>query len=81
VAAADGDAVLAVTGVEDGLGTLERRVVQVGERSAGWAEVREGLRAGDLLARDPGSAPAPGTRVRASDSWRSAAEGGDHVGH
>lgn len=81
LASADGDAVLAVTGVEDGLGTLERRIVQVGERSAGWAEVREGLRAGDLLARDPGSAPAPGTRVRASDSWRSAAEGGNHVGH
>lgn len=81
LSAAGGDAVLAVVGVEDGLGTVERRTVQVGERSGGWAEVRDGLRAGDLLARDPGSAPAPGTRVRASDSWRSAAEGGDHVGH
>jgi len=45
-------------------GRAQRRDITLGLRSGGWAEVRQGLAAGDrLLATLPG--PASGTRVRA----------------
>jgi membrane fusion protein (multidrug efflux system) len=76
---AGGSAVLVVAGLEDGRGTLERRQVEVGARHDGWTEVRSGLRAGDLVAADPATAPAAGSRVRASDAWRDRPEGGSDV--
>jgi RND family efflux transporter MFP subunit len=76
---AGGSAVLVVAGLEDGRGTLERRQVEVGARHDGWTEVRSGLRAGDLVAADPATAPAAGSRVRAADAWRDRPEGGSDV--
>ena len=63
--------VLAIDGLEDGRGRIERRTVALaGAPVDGWVPVTTGLRAGDLLVRTPADAPAPGTRVRIREGWR-----------
>ena len=78
---AGGAAVLAVEGLEGGVGILVRRAVEPGASRDGWTEVRSGLRAGDLVAADHASAPRAGSRVRPEETWRDAPEGGSHVRH
>ena len=78
---ASGAAVLAVEDLEGGVGILVRRTVEPGAARDGWTEVRSGLRAGDLVAADHASAPRAGSRVRPTETWRDAPEGGSHVGH
>jgi RND family efflux transporter MFP subunit len=70
-------AVLAIDGLADGRGQVARRsVVLAGSAIDGWMPVASGLRAGDLLVRDPASAPAPGARVRILETWREQAAAG-----
>ena len=78
---ASGAAVLAVEDLEGGVGILVRRAVEPGAARDGWTEVRSGLRAGDLVAADHAAAPRAGSRVRPTETWRDAPEGGSHVGH
>ena len=78
----EGASVLVVAALDQGRGVVERRAVELGGPPVdGWTEVRSGLRAGDLALAEPSAAPAPGTRVRASESWRGAPAGGDHGDH
>jgi RND family efflux transporter MFP subunit len=70
-------AVLAIDGLADGRGQVARRsVVLAGSVIDGWAPIASGLRAGDLLVKDPASAPAPGARVRIRESWHEQAAAG-----
>jgi len=69
--------VLTIDALADGRGQVARRsVVLAGAAIDGWVPVASGLRAGDLLVKDPASAPAPGTRVRIRESWREQAAAG-----
>jgi len=76
---ADGSAsVLAVAGLVDGRGRVERRIVVVGERKIdGWVEIDEGLRVGDLLVAQPPPDMEPGDRVRVAGEANDANGGGE----
>jgi hypothetical protein len=70
-------AVLAIDGLADGRGRIARRSVALaGQPMDGWVPIASGLRAGDLLVKDPAAAPSHGARVRIREGWREQAAAG-----
>lgn len=67
-----GAAVLVVAGLDAGRGTVERRPVDVGTTEGDWTEVRDGLRAGDMVVTRLATAPRAGAKVRIVEAWRDA---------
>lgn len=73
---------MAVDALVDGRGVAQpREIALTGAQDGEWLEVSTGLRAGDLLVARVGGWPAPGERVRISESWREAPEEGSRANH